>query len=233
MNVFVGYGYNERDSWIERLVFPLVRAFGNTVVTGGRIEGEILSEAVKERIRVSDALLGFVTRRGDRPSQDGLYPTHRWVTDELAVAIEARIPVIEIRETQVDDQGGIAGDRQRIEYDEASREQFLVELAEVLGGWAQRRSRNLRLLPPEFVQAIRPHMRRQGFRCTYVALKDGRPLPEVDALPLLVPREGGLYLMAKHVAPGTLIQIRVEAAGNSWVSEYIDLDSLSVELLAD
>jgi hypothetical protein len=230
MNVFVAYGYNERDSWIEDLVFRLVKAFGNNVVTGEQMEGEVLSDGVKERIHGSDALLAFATRRGDADGA-GLYRTHRWVTDELAFALQANIPVVEIRETQVDDQGGVAGDRQRIEYDAEARDKFLVQLAEVLGRWARGRSRNLRLLPPEVVSRIRPQMQRQGFQCTYSLFKDGKRFPEVDAL--LVRREGGLYLMAKDVPPEVLIQIRVKAAGFSWTSDYVDIDSLSVELVED
>lgn len=231
MNVFVAYGYNERDSWIEDLVFPLIKAFGNNVVTGEQMEGEVLSEGVRERIHVSDAMLAFATRRGDADN-NGRYGTHRWVTDELAFALQAKIPAVEIRETEVDDQGGIAGDRQRIEYDAEARDTFLVQLAAVLGRWARGRSRNLRLLPAEIVSRIRPQMLQQGFRCTYSLFKDGRDFPpEIDAL--LVRREGGLYLMAKDVPPEMLIQIRVQAAGYSWTSDYIDIDSLSVELVQD
>jgi hypothetical protein len=230
MNVFVAYGYNNRDSWIEDLVFRLVKAFGNNVVTGEKMEGEVVSEGVKERIHASDAMLAFATRRGD-PDGAGLYQTHRWVTDELALALQANMPVVEIRETQVDVQGGIAGDRQHIEYDDEARDKFLVQLAEVLGRWARGRSRNLRLLPPEVVGRIRPQMQQQGFRCTYSTFKDGRGFPEKEAL--LVRREGGLYLMAKDVPPEMLVQIRVQAAGFSWTSDYIDIDSLSVELVED
>jgi hypothetical protein len=230
MNVFVAYGYNVRDSWIEDLVFRLVKAFGNNVVTGEQMEGEVLSEGVKERINSSDALLAFATRRGDADGA-GLYRTHRWVTDELAFALQANIRAVEIRETKVDLQGGIAGDRQRIEYDAEARDKFLVQLAEVLGRWAQRRSRNLRLLPPAIVSSIRPHMQKEGFQCTYSLYKDGKHFPEIGAL--LVRREGGLYLVAKDVPPEMLIQIQVRAAGYSWTSDYIDIDSLSVELLQD
>ena len=35
IKIFVGYGYNERDSWIERFVFPLVKAFGAEVEKKG------------------------------------------------------------------------------------------------------------------------------------------------------------------------------------------------------
>jgi hypothetical protein len=153
------------------------------------------------------------------------------VTDELTFALQANIPAVEIRETEVDDQGGIGGDRQRIEYDATARDRFLVQLAAVLGRWAQGRSRNLRLLPPKIVSRIRPYMQQQGFRCTYSLSKDGRGFPEKDAL--LVRREGGLYIMAKGVPPEMLIQIRVQAAGFSWTSDYIDIDSLGVELVED
>jgi hypothetical protein len=227
MNVFVAYGYNQRDSWIRELVCPLVSAFGHTVLTGERMEGEDLSAGVVERISASDAMLGFLTRRGE----GDVYDTHRWVSDEIAVAIGAGITVVEIRETNVDQQGGIAGNRQRMTYDEARRDHFLVDLAEVLGGWASRKSRNLRLLPPDVVAAIRPHTQKQGFRCTYSGIKDGKFYPEIEAV--LVRKEGGLYLMAKDVHPGMMIQIRVQAAGNSWTSDHIDLDSLSVELMED
>jgi hypothetical protein len=34
MRIFVGYGYNDRDKWIEDLVFPLLESFGCDVVEG-------------------------------------------------------------------------------------------------------------------------------------------------------------------------------------------------------
>jgi hypothetical protein len=34
IRVFIGYGYNARDKWVETHVVPLVKAFGNTVVHG-------------------------------------------------------------------------------------------------------------------------------------------------------------------------------------------------------
>ena len=34
MRIFIGYGYNDRDRWIEDLVFPLLTAFGCDLVHG-------------------------------------------------------------------------------------------------------------------------------------------------------------------------------------------------------
>jgi hypothetical protein len=34
MKIFVGYGYNARDPWIEDLVFRLIKAFGDEPTHG-------------------------------------------------------------------------------------------------------------------------------------------------------------------------------------------------------
>lgn len=34
MKIFVGYGYNARDAWIEDLVFRLIKAFADEPVHG-------------------------------------------------------------------------------------------------------------------------------------------------------------------------------------------------------
>ena len=34
MRIFVAYGYNDRDKWIEKMVFPVIEAFGAEVETG-------------------------------------------------------------------------------------------------------------------------------------------------------------------------------------------------------
>ena len=37
MKVFVGFGYNDQDHWIEEQVFPILRGMGFSVVDGKRI----------------------------------------------------------------------------------------------------------------------------------------------------------------------------------------------------
>ena len=68
MKVFIGFGYNENDKWIEHLVIPLVEALGCEVVTGEEMQGERLSDGVIERISDSDACIGFLTKRGKKPN---------------------------------------------------------------------------------------------------------------------------------------------------------------------
>jgi hypothetical protein len=77
--VFVGF--NDRDTWIQQSVFPMVEAFGLEIEDWMEAEGEVISVVVRRRIQTAGALLGFTTRRakidGDR------WSTHRWVTDEI------------------------------------------------------------------------------------------------------------------------------------------------------
>jgi prophage antirepressor-like protein len=96
MRIFVAYGYNERDRWVEELVFPVIRAFGDEVVTGEELQGEQITDAVIAKIRSSDALIGFLTRRDQIGSSDR-WTTHRWVTDEISQAVAQRIFVAEVR----------------------------------------------------------------------------------------------------------------------------------------
>jgi hypothetical protein len=118
MRIFVGYGYNERDKWVEDYVFPLLAALGCEVVHGKSVYGGALPDEVIRAIRTSDAAIGFTTRR--EPDGAGGYRTHEWVVQELLTAHgqDPRIPWVEIREDGVRSPGAIldAANTQRIEY---------------------------------------------------------------------------------------------------------------------
>ena len=47
MRVFIGYGYNDRDKWVEDHVFPLVTAFGCEVLHGKTVYGGEVSREVR------------------------------------------------------------------------------------------------------------------------------------------------------------------------------------------
>jgi hypothetical protein len=59
MKIFVGYGYNERDSWDKDLVFPLIETFGHTPVHGREIYGQNLDDGARGLIKDCDAFNGF------------------------------------------------------------------------------------------------------------------------------------------------------------------------------
>jgi hypothetical protein len=227
MRIFVAYGYNSRDDWIPTLVFPIIEAFGAEVVTGEKLWGDSIPPRVQERIRQADALVGFATRRG-AALPDGTYTTHRWVTDEIAFALALGRPIVEVAEVGVSDQGGIAGDRQRITYDELRRDRCLVEVAQAIGKWCRGIAVDFQLLPQAFIDQVKPVLSRPGFRCTYRLMVNGRESPEQEAK--ILPIQGGLVMKAADLPRQAFIQIRVQAVGYSWVSDYETLDARGISL---
>src|SRR5580698_10259894 len=177
VRIFVAYGYNPRDKWIEDSIRPIVEAFGSEFVHGGDLGGQPLTDGVRALIDSSDALLAFATRR-DTIAIDQ-FATHRWVTDELSYAIGQGKQVLEIREEGVLDQGGLAGDSQRIKYREDDCARCLVEVIQTLGRWHRRSTRRFQLVPNDLV---RPHLNKPYFRCRYRVLEEGR-----ESLPREVP----------------------------------------------
>jgi hypothetical protein len=120
MRVFIGYGYNDRDKWVETYVVPLVKAFGCEVAHGKTVFGGALADEVFKLIRSSDAMIGFTTRR--EPAEHNLFSTHPWVVQELtaAHAQDPPIPFVEVREEGVVSPGGAieTANAQRIDYRE-------------------------------------------------------------------------------------------------------------------
>jgi hypothetical protein len=184
MRVFIGYGYNERDKWIERDVFPILEAMNLEIVNGKDMHGDVLQEEVKERIEYSDGLIGFSTLRQGQKKAD--FGSHIWVRDEMAHALALKKRVVEIREKGVNIGEGLVGNRQRIEFDPKDRLRCVAELAKVVSVWSMRRP----LLVPTDVdlekrihrgEIDRPQISRTGYY--YVVAKTTRKVLDVRLPP--------------------------------------------------
>lgn len=226
MRIFVAFGYNPRDSWIEQMVFPIVESFGSEVLSGEAMQGEQLSQGVLERIGNSDALIAFTTRRD--PLQNGKWTTHKWVQQELSAAIAKGMPVAEVRETEVDPQVGVDGDRQRITYEEANRDKCLVELVQTIGRWHASVFVDLQLLPKEFIEAMRPLLKNPRLKCQYKLMERNRETGPFNAT--IKPIKGGLFMTASNVPRDALIQIFVECDDKSWSSDFESVSSIGIKL---
>jgi hypothetical protein len=229
MKIFVAYGFNGRDRWIPDLVFPIIEAFGDEIITGEELQGQQITNAVIDNIKRSDALIGFAMRRGE-PKGENQWDTHRWVTDEISQAIANNKRILEILETGVDAQGGIAGDRQRILYDESKRDRFLVELVKVLGNWHQSVKLSLQMMPDSCVQEIRPFLKNPRLQCTYRLLYPDTSTTSEDFSTTILPIKGGLFINAQNVQRMSLIQVSVECDGMSWTSDFENTDSFGLIL---
>lgn len=226
MKIFVAYGYNERDQWIEELVFPIIKAFGAEIETGEETYDGSISEVVKRRIQYSDALMAFTTKR--EPQNPASVATHQWVKDELAVAVAHGKKIVEVREKGVDSQGGITSGYQRIEYDETKRDKCLVEIVKALGVWRSKKFVRVQLLPEGIRTDLRPLLRDEGLACKY-RVKIGN-FTEDDVAVKIEKITGGLFVNVPQPKSDELIQISVKHGSRVWESSYESLNSYGISL---
>ena len=228
MNIFLAYGYNQRDQWIKDMIKPIVEAFGSTAVTGEETYlGPDIPTNVLDKIRRSDALIGFTTRR---TTQDNIvWTTHQWVVMELAAAITQRKRVVEVRELGVDPQGGLGQNMQRIDYNEANRDQCLVDIVKAIGLWHRNDTKRLQLLPDGLVNSeLRPILKSPGLACQYFVrignFEEGPFQAQIWGF------KGGLFIDVPNVPNDALIQINVAFGGQAWSSDYESTDSFGIHL---
>ncbi|HEV8484399.1 MAG TPA: hypothetical protein VGV87_12720 [Blastocatellia bacterium] len=164
MKVFVGFGYNERDSWIEDQVFSVLECMGFTVVHGKDMHGEVLQPEVQSRIDQSDAAVGFFTVRDGQ--EEAEFNSHIWVRDEMVYANARGKPIVPIREENAKVPDGLLGNRQYVLLRQNDRLACVVELARALG---RRNIRRIRLEPEadELRRDLNQWRRTQGFGIRY------------------------------------------------------------------
>jgi hypothetical protein len=227
MRVFVGYGYNERDQWIEEQVFPILRCVGFTVVHGKDMYGLELQPEVKRRLDQSDAAIGFFTIREGQGDAD--FTSHLWVRDEMVYAISKDKPVIPVKENGVKVPDGLLGNRQYIPLDQADRLACVAELLEALG---QRKMRRVRLDPSE--DALRANLwkwrNQPGFGIRYrtqdaegleSAFRDGR-LELVDQ---------GFYLNLTEIPSRAYIEVEGMLNGEvKFGSGWVSADAVQIKI---
>jgi hypothetical protein len=231
MRIFIGYGYNDRDRWIEAYVFPLAEAFGCKAVHGKIAYGAALPPEVIDLIRGSDAMIGFTTRRDAAGSNQ--FTTHPWVVQELVAAYSQvpSIPFVEVREDGVVPPGGLldAANAQRIEYRETDRPACLLQIAQALGRLIEKlRIVTVRLGPSAVVDQISAGLDDPGFSASCQTLRGDTLLPPA---PVSVrPIKGSLFVNLRGVAEGDLVRIMISARGQNWKSVFESVDLVDVQL---
>lgn len=226
--IFVGYGYNVRDQWIEDLVLPLIRSFGFDVETGKDGHGQDLSPLVKDRIKGSHAAIGFATRRDQL--QNDTWTTHRWVTDELAFAAGRQLPLVEIREDGLDPQLGVQHGRVYMQFTDATRESFLLkDFVPLLNRWRRELSRiRLQLLPETIGPKIIPVYRQPGFKCVYRVMHEAEERDPLETK--ILPISGGLFVDVGGVPDGASVQVEISHDGHTLSSRFESVEYPSVML---
>lgn|SRR5512134_2896320 len=202
MKVFVGFGYNQRDHWIEEQVFPILRGMGFAVVDGKDLYGRTLQPEIQSRIEQSDAAIGFFTKRDGQGDAD--FTSHIWVRDEMVYANAKEKPVIPVQEDGVKVPDGLLGDRQYIPLHQNDR---LACVVGVVGALGQRNMRRLKLDPDtdELRRDLRRWMRTPGFVVRYRTQENGVESPYRDGRLELV--DQGFYLNVTDVPKRAYLEV--------------------------
>ncbi len=227
MRVFVGFGYNDRDRWIEDQVFPILRGMEFTVVDGKDMHGDILQPAVRSRIEQSDAAIGFFTVREGQGEAD--FNSHMWVRDEMVYANAKDKPVIPIREEGVRVPDGLLGNRQYITLRQSDRLACVVELAGALG---RRNMRRLKLDPEgdQLRKDLRQWKRTAGFVIQYRTQDEaGLESPYRQGRLELV--DQGFYLNVSDVPKRAYLEVEgVLNGATQFTSGWVSADAVQVQV---
>jgi hypothetical protein len=228
MRVFVGFGYNARDHWIETQVFPILKSLGFTVVDGKGLHGQELQEGVKSRIDQSDAIIGFFTIRDGQGDAD--FNSHLWVRDETVYAAAKSKLILPVLEQGVRVPRGLLGDRQHIPLRPDDRLACVVELVEALD---QHQIRRLKLVPGDDVLGRKLHQWRRApsFRIRYRTRDDqGIESPHRDGRLELV--EQGFYLNVADLSHRALVEVEGLLGDEvQFSSGWVSADAIQVEIL--
>lgn len=236
MRIFVGYGYNPRDKWVETFIVPLVKALGCDVVHGKVAYGGALSEEVLRLIRECDAMLGFTTRRdpaGNDQNGQPQFSTHPWVIQELAAAMAQNppLPFVEIREDGVIPTAGMIGalNAQHIPYRETERAECLLAIAEAVALFRGRTSvTTVRVGPREIAAQIKPLVADPSFSCRWRTLRGSAESAPQDAPVLTV--KGSILVQLRGLREGDLVSLVISAGGQRWRSDYESVDTVDIRL---
>lgn len=229
MRVFVAYGYNDRDAWIEAQVLTILRSIGFAVFHDKAMHGQELKDEVRRRLDMSDAAIGFLTLRDGQGDAD--YTSHLWVRDAMVHAIAKGRPIIPIREIGVKIPPALLGNPQFINLDQNDRLGRVVQLMRAL----QRRNlRSVRLDPDddELRAKLGGWRNKPEFKIRYRTQEsEGLESDYRDAQLELV--DQGFYLNVSDVPPKGLVEVEGLLNGQSqFGSGWVSADAVQVKVLS-
>ena len=228
MRIFVGFGYNDRDSWIETHVFPILECMGFVVIDGKDLHGEALADGVKSRIDQSDAVVGFLTIRDANSTGD--FNSHIWVRDELAYAVGKDKPIIQIREENVRVPDALLGNVQYIQLRQNDRLACISELARTLG---RRNIRRLKLEPEDtrLTRALNTWRLDPNFEICYRTQDNESGLESAFRQGRLERFREGFYLNVQDVPRRAYVEVEGRLNGQKkFNSGWASADAVSIKI---
>jgi len=211
--IFLAFSFRQEDRDLVRVVEQVLASHDVRQDNGEDLGGESLTPAIKARIDKSDALVGLLTPRDQKPN--GRFDTHPWVRDEINYARAKEKPAIAIVDTSVDLEGAYQ-EHERIDYNPASPMLTVLKLMRTIGEWKRSAGRRakVRILPDELGDQVSDG--REGAKCSYRLIRNGNPSAWQEAG--TVREVGGTFTYLRGLQDDSLIQLRVQISGVTWLS---------------
>ena len=229
MKVFVGYGYNKRDQWIEDHVFTILSCLNFTVVHGKDLHGQTLQPAVKQQLEQAEAVIGFFTLREDQGDAD--FTSHIWVRDEIVHALAKDKTIIVLKEKGAKVPDGLIGNRQYIELDPDNRLAAVSELVRALG---KKDMRRIRLEPSsdELTKSLWTWRNQPGFKLQY-RTQDERGIESDFRQGRIEVINQGFYLNVAEVPRRAYVEVEGSLDGAlRFSSGWVSADAVQVKISA-
>jgi hypothetical protein len=221
--IFLSFSFRDADRELVGMVDQLVMSHQLTRVTGRRLEGQNLTDAIREKINNSDGLIALLTRRDARA--DGGWTTHDWVRDELNFARQAEIPAIAMLEDGVV-MSGAYGHHERIEFSRKELPTALLAVSETLGLWKRRAGRQVKVSIIADDLVSNPRFLGGQMRVEYRFIVGGEVMPWQLVTP--IHEIGGLVVYLSGAQDGYMIQLQVSDGPDQWISpatpQLIEID---------
>ena len=211
--IFLSFSFRDADRELVGMVDQLVMSHQLTRETGRRLEGQDLTDAIREKINQADGLIALLTRRDLR--DDGKWTTHDWVRDELNFARQAKMPAIALLEDGVV-MSGAFGEHERIHFSRDKLPDALLALSETLGLWKRRAGRLVK------VSIVASDLVRNGrflgglMTVEYRFIVGGELKPWQSVTPIL--EVGGPVVYLPGAQDGFMIQLQVKDGPDQWIS---------------
>jgi hypothetical protein len=210
--LFLAFAFRDPDRQLAAHVERVIASHGLRAVTGENLEGQPLSQEVKDRIDRSDGLVALLTRREDPGAVDG---THPWVRDELNYARGRNKDAIGLVAPGVVLQGMYA-DRENIPLDPNAPMNALLRLSETVGRWKHRAGRPI-LIRVEPEEAAQLAAKENGVTCKYRVYSEGQMRKDWTVI-TAVEEPGGVFMYVPDLRDGERVRIEVQYGDQVWRS---------------
>ena len=214
--IFISHHFDDFGMNMAGLVERLVKSHGIQVRHGKRLQGQVLSQGVKELIDECDATIVLLTDRDEGK-------TNQWVKDERAYASGKGHRIITLLEKGLFDDG-MFSNNERIRIDRDKLEECLLNLSTNISLWKYSSGKNIRLLlqPDSISNTISNQVQHIPIR--YRIWRDSNGAPDgVADVPnwtsiFARPDPGGATILLKGIKKDDLIEVETMINGERWAS---------------